>query len=149
MGEYSPIFIPKLWGWLTYAILIEGHLMSFIYRSSCHHHVTLPLESPLCSGSKISWLGSNWGLASGTPQRSSWVLLFKNMKKERKPLILEMFLIHGPEASRQSGKGGTWEVFREMAVVPQPHPLGFQEELLALLTKLMLEHHILPTHFQV
>lgn len=54
-----------------------------------------------------------------------------------------MFIIHGPEAGSQSGKGGTWEVFKEMTC---PHlPRGFQEELLLATRKVDVEASY-PSH---
>lgn len=61
------------------------------------------------------------------------------MGKERNPLISEIFVKRGAEASSWSGKGGAWEVSPGNECCPLPAQ-GFQEELPALLTK--LGHHI-------
>lgn len=43
-----------------------------------------------------------------------------DMGKERNPLMLEMFIHLGQKPASRSGKGGTWEVFREVTVAPCP-----------------------------
>lgn len=94
--------------------------MGFIYRGGCCHELILLLERciPCTMAAESHDLGLIWHPACGTSKRISESYASRDMGKERNPLTLEMFVIPRPEASSLRGKGGTWEVSREMTVVP-------------------------------
>lgn len=121
--------------------------MGFIYRGGCCHELILLLERciPCTMAAESHDLGLIWHPACGTSKRISESYASRDMGKERNPLTLEMFVIPRPEASSLRGKGGTWEVSREMTVVPCSLSLRASSRICLLCSqKLTLGHQSFP-----